>query len=172
MISDAYKTMIAVILIKFATSFTNDWGVISIYIFSYFHYKGAPFNMDASTNSIMLILTVIPVVIAFIISTKIATKIGYVKLVKISALGYMCFPLLTFIHFDFITFFLFNMLAPCVFFTFSFVPTFSCLYSHFGNGKSLATAVVIGSFSIGAVVWNLIVTLAINPDNLIPDVAT
>lgn len=30
----------------------------------------------------------------------------------------------------------------------------------------------IGSFSIGAIVWNLAVTLAINSDNIIPEIKT
>lgn len=172
MLSDAYKTMIGVVLINLGTSFFGDWGAFSLYVFSYFHYKGAPFDMDATTNSIILVVTIIPIVIAFIVSTKIALKVGYTKLIKISALGYALSPLVTFIHFDFITFFFFTMLIPSIFFTFSFVSTFSCIYSHFGNGKSLATAILLGSFSIGAVVWNLAVTLAINPENTIPDIST
>ena len=172
MISDAHKTIIAVIAIKFATSFTSDWGVISLYIFSYFHHYGSPIEMKPSTNSLMLIFVVVPVVLTFIISTKIAAKVGHVNLVRISAICYTVFPLISIIDFNFFTFLICNMIAPSVFFTSSFVPTFTCIYSYYEKNKSLATAIVIGSFSLGAVLWNLFVTLAINPDNIIPDVAT
>ena len=172
MISDAYKTMIGVVLINLGTSFFGDWGAFSLYVFSYFHYKGAPFAMNSTTNSIILVVTIIPIIIAFILSNKIALKVGYTKLIKISALGYALSPLVTFIHFNFFIFFLFMMLIPSIFFIFSFVSTFSCIYSHFGKGKSLATAILLGSFSIGAMTWNLIVTLAINPENKTPNVPT
>lgn len=170
MISDAYKTMIGVLMIKTSTSFMSDWGAFSLYIFSYFHYKGAPFAMDTTTNSILLIVTIIPIVVAFIFAAKIANKVGYSNFIKICALGYTLFPLLTFIDFNFFVFFMFSMLIPSIFFVFSFVSTLSCIYSHFGNVKSLMTAIIFGSYSIGAVIWNLIVTLAINPDNIVPNI--
>lgn len=38
----AQKTLLGIMIIKFATGFTGDWGVISLYILSYYFFKGAP----------------------------------------------------------------------------------------------------------------------------------
>lgn len=46
------------------------------------------------------------------------------------------------------------------------------MYSHFGQSKSMATGAAIFSFGIGSVIWNLIITMAVNPENIIPDIKT
>jgi hypothetical protein len=62
------------------------------------------------------------------------------------------------------------MIAPTCAFTLSLIPLFNCLYSYYGNNKNLATGLVIGSFSLGAITWNILSTILINPDNLIPNI--
>lgn len=42
MLSEAQKTILGIMIVKFATGFTGDWGVISLYILSFYHYYGAP----------------------------------------------------------------------------------------------------------------------------------
>lgn len=150
-------------IVKFASGFTGDWGVISLYILSYFHYYGAPIEIKASTNSLLMIILVIPVILCLFISTKIASKIGHALLIRICAISYLVIPLLSFFKFNFVMFILCNMIGPCCSFTLSLIPLFYCMYSYYGKSKNLATALVIGSFSIGAIVWNLVSTLSINP---------
>lgn len=95
---------------------------------------------------------------------------GYVRLIRICAVAYLILPLFSFINFNLIIFVLCNLIAPASTFTLSLIPIFNCMYSHYGNNKSLATGMVICSFSVGAIVWNIISTMAINPDNTVPDV--
>jgi hypothetical protein len=44
------------------------------------------------------------------------------------------------------------------------------MYSYHNQNKNLVTAMLFGSFSLGAIAWNFIGTLFINPDNIIPNV--
>jgi hypothetical protein len=46
------------------------------------------------------------------------------------------------------------------------------MYSYYNKNKNLTTAMVFGSFSLGAIIWNFIATLLINPDNLTPDISS
>jgi MFS family permease len=157
-------------LIKFASGFVSDWGVISLYIFSYFHYNDKSIVINSSTNSIAMIILVIPVILCLFFSTTIANKIGYLKLIRICAFVYFIFPIVSFFNFNLIVFVICLMIAPTCAFTLSLIPLFNCLYSYYGTNKNLVTGLVIGSFSLGAIIWNLIATILINPDNLIPNV--
>lgn len=120
----------------------------------------------------LMIILVIPVTICLIISTKLANWVGYVKLIRLCGIGYLVLPLFSFINFNFVIFILCNLIAPACTFTLSLIPMFNCMYSHYGKNKSLATGLVICSFSVGAIVWNIVATMAINPDNTVPDVDT
>lgn len=159
-------------IIKIATGFTNDWGVISIYILSYFHFRGAPLEIKASTNSLIMIILVIPVTICLIISTKVAHCVGYERMIRLCSIAYVILPLLSFISFRFEIFLFCNLLLPCSAYALSLVPIFHCMYSHYAHNKSLATGAAICSFGLGAIIWNLVATLAINPDNTVPDIET
>ncbi len=171
-LTQAQKSLIGIMIIKFATGFTSDWGVISLYVLSYYHFRGAPLEIKSSTNSLLMILLVIPVTICLIIATKVSLYFGHERLIRFCAIAYLILPLLSFLSFRFEIFVFCNLLAPCSAFALSLVPIFHCLYSHYGNNKSLATGAVICSFGLGAIVWNLVSTLAINPENIIPDIPT
>lgn len=77
MLTPRMQTMIGVMMIFFSAGFIGDWGIYSIYILSYYHFHGAPLEIKASTNSIMMILLIIPVTFCLIYATKIAARIGY-----------------------------------------------------------------------------------------------
>lgn len=110
-----------------------------------------------------MIILVIPVTICLIIATKVSHYVGNARLIRFCALAYLILPLISFLSFRFEIFIIFSLLAPCSAFALSLVPIFHCLYSHYGNNKSLATGAAICSFGLGAIVWNLVATLAINP---------
>lgn len=150
-------------IIKFATGFTSDWGVISLYVLSYYHFNGAPVEIKASTNSMLMIILVIPCAICLAISTKVAHLVGYARLIRYCSIVYLILPLASFFNFSFWMFVLFNMVIPCSAFALSLVPIFHCMYSHFSENKSLATGLAICSFGLGAIVWNLVATFTINP---------
>lgn len=157
--------MMGIILIKFAMGFMSDWGSISMYVLSYFHYYGSPIQIQSNTNSLAIVIVVIPIICCFFISTHISNIIGYIFLIRISAVMLFIFPLFSFISFNFVIFFLCNLVIPSCAFSLCFIPLFHCLYSYYNENKNLATGVVFGSFSLGAIVWNLVATLFINPDN-------
>lgn len=110
--------------------------------------------------------------ICLILSAKIGNKIGHVKIIKISAFIFIVAPLFSFFSFHFVMFTIFNLILPCSAFAMALVPLFTCMYSYYSQNKSVATAMSIGSFSIGAIVWNIAITLSINPDNIIPEIRT
>ena len=171
-LSEANKTLVAIIILSFASGFINDWGVISLYVLSYYHFHGAPVEIKASTNSLIMIILVIPCTICLIISTKVASRVGYDTLIRYCAFVYLFLPLPTFFFFNFEAFIFFKLIAPCASFALSLVPLFHCLYSHFPKNKSLATGAVICSLGLGAIIWNFIFTFAINPENVVPDIET
>jgi hypothetical protein len=119
-----------------------------------------------------MIILVIPVTICLVIAAKVGSMIGYARSIRIFAYVYFLTPLLSFFNFHFVTFMLCNLLLPCSAFSLAIVPIFHCMYSHFGHSKSLATGAVICSFGIGAIVWNLVATITINPENVVPDIQT
>lgn len=143
-----------------------------MYVLSYYHFRGAPLEIKASTNSLIMIILVIPCTLCLIISTKIAHLVGYARLIRWCAIAYLVLPLFSFFNFSFELFIFCNLIAPCSAFSLSLVPIFHCLYSHYAEHKSLATGAAICSFGLGAIVWNLIATFAINPENVVPDIET
>lgn len=172
MLTPKIQTMIGVMMVLFAAGFVGDWGIYSIYILSYYHFHGAPLEIKASTNSLMMFLLIIPVSFCLIYATKIAGRIGYEKCIRICAIQFLLIPLACFFSYSFVMFMLFSILIPLSGLALSFIPIFHCMYSHFGQSKSMATGAAIFSFGIGSVIWNLIITMAVNPENIIPDIKT
>lgn len=120
----------------------------------------------------MMGILTIPVGISLIIATKVAARFGYEKCIRICAIQFLLVPLICFYDFSFVVFGVFSLLIPLSGFALSLIPIFHCMYSHFGNSKSKATGGAIFSFGIGSIFWNMFITLAINPDNTIPDIKT
>lgn len=73
--TDQIKTIIGVCLIKLSTGVVGCWGSINLYILSYFYHQGA--SISPSTNSIILILNIIPMALVILIATKLSDKFGY-----------------------------------------------------------------------------------------------
>lgn len=164
------RTMIGVMLIFFGIGFLGDWGIYSIYVLSYYHFHGAPVQIKASTNSLMMGILTIPVGVCLIIATKVAARFGYERCIRVCAIQFLLVPLICFFNFSFVVFMIFGLLIPLSGFALSLIPMFHCMYSHFGQSKSMATGAAIFSFGIGSIFWNFIITMAINPDNTIPDI--
>lgn len=171
-VSAQFKAILGIVMMNFAAGFTADWGVICPYILSYYYFNGAPVEIKSQTSSLLMILLVGPVALCLIFSAKICSYYGHVNVIRVSAVVFLFAPLGTFLSFDFVTFALCNLILPCSAFAMSLVPMFACMYSYAGKNKSLVTALAIGSLSIGAICWNLGVTIAINPENIIPDIET
>lgn len=113
---------------------------------------------------------VIPVTFCLIFSIKIAHLVGYEKLIKTCSTVFLIAPLFTFFNFSFSLFMLFNMVIACSALALALPPLFHCMYSHYANNKSLATGVAICTFGVGAIFWNALVTMIVNPDNTVPDI--
>ena len=113
---------------------------------------------------------VIPVAVCLAISIKVAHCVGFVKLIRYCAVVYLLVPLLMFIDFNFVMFLVCDVVIAASVYALTLPPLFHCLYSHCSEYKSMATGIVIGSFSLGAIFWNIVITLVINPDNTIPDI--
>ena len=93
-------------------------------------------------------------------------------MIKYCAAVFLIAPLVTCFNFDFTFFMVFNMVIACSALALALPPLFHCMYSHYANNKSLATGAAICSFGFGAIFWNALMTMLINPDNTVPDIET
>lgn len=69
------KALIGALLLKFSTSITTCWGNINLYFLSEFHNQGA--RITPQTNSTILLISVIPMVISLAFATKLCNRFGY-----------------------------------------------------------------------------------------------
>lgn len=51
-------------------------------------------------------------------------------------------------------------------FAISSIPILNCMWVHFPDSKNKVTSALVVAFGIGGVVWNLMSTHMINPNNL------
>lgn len=72
---EAKLTLLGGLLIKLGTSIISTWGNINLYFLSEFREEG--YSITVSTNSIILVLTVFPMIIAMFASPYLGKKFGY-----------------------------------------------------------------------------------------------
>ena len=72
---EAKITLLGGILIKLGTSIVSTWGNINLYFLSKFREEG--YSITVSTNSIILVLTVFPMILCMLASPYLSKKFGY-----------------------------------------------------------------------------------------------
>jgi Na+/melibiose symporter-like transporter len=88
----AFKTFVGTALIKFATGVIGLWGTINIYFFSYLKHKGT--EVTSLTNSVIMLCAIIPASFAVLLSTRLTSRFGYKKIIRICALVFALSPYL------------------------------------------------------------------------------
>lgn len=73
--SQELQSLLGAILFKIGTSVTACWGSINLYFFSAFYHQGT--EITPQTNSISLLIAVIPMVLSMIYAIKLCDRFGY-----------------------------------------------------------------------------------------------
>lgn len=69
------KALVGALMIKFSTSVTTCWGNINLYFLSQFHYQGS--HITPQTNSLILLISVIPMVVSLIYAPHVCKRYGF-----------------------------------------------------------------------------------------------
>lgn len=98
-------------------------------------------------------------------STTLSRKFGYKNVIRICGFAFATLPFL--INFKLTTFTLglFYLLVPITCLSVASVPILNCLWSHFPKHLNKVSGSAVLFFSLGTVVFNLIFTLLVNPNN-------
>jgi hypothetical protein len=161
--SKAFKSLLGALLIKFATSVTSCWGSINLYFLSCFYNQG--FNITPQTNAIILFISVIPMLAALILSTKLCRIFGFDPVIRFACAMFLLSPMTSLLVFHPYTFILFSIVIPGSAFALTTIPILNCMWSHFPESKNKITALLVIGFGLGGVLWNLLFLHLINPHN-------
>ena len=110
----AKLTIIGTIMIKIGTGISTSWGIINIYVYSYFYEKG--FEIDKNTNSIIILCFAIPSFFGLFAAPKLAYTYGFEKIIKTSAFIFLISPLISRLSFNFYTVVIFCYIIPILVF--------------------------------------------------------
>jgi len=150
-------------LIKFATGIIGIWGAINIYFFSYLHNHG--FTITPLTNSIIMLCSIIPASFTVLMSTRLAKRFGYKRVVRVSSFIFAFAPFMINFSMNLITMGLCYILIPVSCFAISSIPILNCLWSQFPNDLNKISGLAVLFFAVGMIVWNLIFLRFTNPGN-------
>lgn len=156
-------SLIGAVLIKVSTSITACWGNINLYFLSLFHYQGT--KITPQTNSLILLISVIPMIIALIFSTKLCNKFGYQIIIRFCSFIFLITPLTNIFVLNVYTFTIFSIIIPGSMFALGSVPILNSMWTQFPESKNKVTAILVIFFGIGGITWNLIFSHLINPNN-------
>lgn len=152
-----------VILIKIATGVISCWGSINIYILSYFYHHGA--SISSSTNSIILLMNVIPIAFLILFAPTLCERFGYENVVRVCGLIFFLSPLAIYYKVSAFVVGFFCVLMPVSAYSVSSIPVINCLWTQFPKDKNKATSAAVISFGVGGAIWNYLFTLYVNPHN-------
>ena len=161
---DAKITLLGAIIAKFATGLATTWTNSNVYFVSQLKHKG--YHPTQSTYSIIFLCALIPASIAVLISMPLAKYFGYKKVIRTSALIFLLSPLVLNFTFTPETFTIFWLVLPLSCFCIGATPILNCLWTQFRNNLSTASGILLISFSLGTIFWNLVFMYIINPNNV------
>ena len=116
-------------LIKLATSLISTWGNTNIYYFSYYREQGYTFT--TSSNSTIVLIIIIPMIICMLISPYLCNRYGYEFVTRCCAFTYLIIPQFVNINFNFYLFIIVCLLIPTCCFAISTVPVLNCVWTQF-----------------------------------------
>lgn len=157
------RSLAGALIYQFAASIIFSWGSTSVYFLSYLQYYYH--DVDSSTNSIILLSTVVPMIIVSLLTESILNRLGPVKTIKICSILYLISPLMTIIKLNIYTLVLFYAIIPGSLITLTSISSYHCIWSHFPKSTNKVTALSIVVGSIGTSFWIFLFTHTINPDN-------
>lgn len=126
---EAAFTLLGVVLIKFSTGVITCWGSINLYIMSYFYFQG--YQISQLTNSVMILLMIIPMSLLTLFATKLSDRFGYEKVIKVCGYIFFLSPFVMYFWFNMFTLSFFCMFLPISSFAISSIPVINCLWTQF-----------------------------------------
>lgn len=160
---DQVQTLAGVILIKLATGVITCWGSLNLYILSYFYHQGV--EISSSTNSVIILLNVLPISFLILLATKLCHKFGYLPVIRVCGLIFFLSPFSISLHFNLTLMVLSCILLPVSAYAISSIPIINCLWTQFPKSKNKATAAAVICFGMGGAFWNYLFTISVNPTN-------
>ena len=124
-----------------------------------------PLFQTKSTNSILVLCLSIPSSFLVFLGPKLSYQFGFEKTLKIFALLFLISPLFTQISFNLYMVFLFFYMLPLTAFEIGSISLFNCLWSHFPESLGRVTGMSLFFFGFGEVVWGILLSFLVNPEN-------
>lgn len=156
-------TLIGVILIKISTGSISCWGSINLYILSYFYHE--KYQINQYTNSILILLNVIPISVLMLFASKLSERYGNQKVIRLCSFIFFLSPFVIYFSFTFSMLAFFGMFLPVASFSIASIPVMNSLWTQFPDNKNKATAIAVICFGLGGAFWNYLFTLNVNPQN-------
>ena len=94
-----FVTLVGACIVKFSTSVITTWGNINLYILSHFYHQGK--EISETTNPVILLITVFPMILATLVATRLCSKYGYENVIKACAFVFLLSPLISALFFKF-----------------------------------------------------------------------
>lgn len=161
--SQKILTLIGSCLINIVFALSSVWGATNIYYLSYFYNRGD--NISENTNSEIIIVTVVPLSVILIFSTKICEKLGYINTIKVCSAIFFLSQAFIYLAFNLLIFVIFTLIIPISCLSVSLIPTLNLLWSHYHDKKSIVMAVNMLFLGLGTILWNVLFMVLVNPSN-------
>lgn len=159
----ARKTFVGMVFIKIGTGIITLWGAINIYFFSHLRNHGT--EITNNTNSLMLLGAMIPSTVSALFSTRLTKAYGYQTVIRICSVIFALSPLMINIVINkFVVAFCY-LFIPITCFGISSIPVLNCIWSQFPKDLNKISGAAILFFSLGSIIWNIVFTAIINPNN-------
>ena len=157
------RTFLGGILYFIGLGGVSSWGNLNLYFFSYFK-ESANLTSPSQSNLVISILA-IPLAIISIFSIQTAEKAGFKKIIGISSLVYSLSTICAcFVKNYYIFTVLYNFL-PAIAIGFSLNPAIYCVWACSPEIKGKISGFMFGFFSLSSLLYILIATLIVNPNN-------
>ncbi|CAK64375.1 unnamed protein product (macronuclear) [Paramecium tetraurelia] len=160
---DGLKCLLGAVLVKAGQALLMTWGKSNVYYYSYFKMNDP--DLSVAYNTLPIALMGIPLAAASVYSLKIADRIGYEKLIKITtSLQFLSFLLALHAN-SYLEFIIFYLGFIGLGYALMAFPLLKCLWSHFSEEEGMVTGILFGVFGFATFFYLLLVTYIVNPNN-------
>lgn len=113
----------------------------------------------------MMLGAMIPSTISALFSTRFTAAYGYQSVIRVCSIIFTISPLILNIVMNKFVVALFYLYIPVTCFAISSIPVLNCIWSQFHKDLNKISGAAILFFSLGTIIWNIIFTAIINPNN-------
>jgi len=113
-----------------------------------------------------MLCAIVPSAVFMLLATRFSRYFGYKTVIRVSGLIFSLSPFLINFWLNIFTMGLFFLFIPITCFAISSIPILNCLWSQFPNDLNKVSGSAVLFFASGMIVWNLIFTNIVNPNNV------